>query len=68
VGLSGDGLRRYWMQRALDRAGYEVLSPEACPAPRVVVLPDAWELHDGVGVQTHADVASLLVALRSRQG
>lgn len=61
IQLVGDGVRAYWTQRALERAGFRV-----CTESRelvVTVLDDGWRVKNGKSMLTVTSIHELIMSL-----
>ncbi len=63
--LQGDGIRRLWTARALEREGIQVWQGEGHePARRILVSPEDWWLHEAGERSRFSTLHDLVTALR----
>lgn len=65
VKIHGDGLRRNWTQRALERLGFGIAESDAPIAFSVSVMTDRWTIETNNGSQNFDSIETLIAWIRA---
>jgi hypothetical protein len=64
ISVIGEGLPAVWTRRALERAGFAVMSNGGAALARVEVEGQHWQLSSADGIEEYATIGALVEAVR----